>query len=124
MFFSVVALVIIAGYLIHAAVATQAAPGRQAVPPGLKRVGALLVGCQLRHNDSGQPDAAVVTFYNGSAGQLVQLNRYGIDWGSNGVLLSENAFSAGASIPPGQDYTETVTGPPLSATPCLVAGWP
>ena len=62
---------------------------------------------------------AVVTFWNpGSSPQ--SLSEFVIDWGSNGVLLSQEPVEVSAEIAPGTAYTETVSAPPRRPP----ASWP
>jgi hypothetical protein len=63
----------------------------------------------------------VVTIWNPGS-SLQSVSEFAIDWGSNGVLLSQDPVEASAEIAPGTAYTETVSAP-ASATSCAFAGW-
>jgi hypothetical protein len=94
---------------------------RQARPAGLTQDGPLDVGCKMTGTPGYTSYGGVVTMWNpGSSPQSV--SEFAINWGSNGILLSQEPVEASAQIAPGTAYTETVPAP-ASATSCAFAGW-
>jgi hypothetical protein len=97
------------------------APPRQIPPPGLLHDGALRTGCVLTYS-SGVPVGATITLYNpGSA--PVSVNGVGVEFVSNGILVSEDSLSYQAILDPGRIANVPVTlNGAISATSCG-AGW-
>jgi hypothetical protein len=94
---------------------------RQTRPAGLTQDGPLDVGCKMTGTAGYSSYSGVVTLWNpGSSPQ--SLSEFAIDWGSNGVLLSQEPADVSADIAPGTAYSETVSAP-ASATSCVLAGW-
>jgi hypothetical protein len=90
-------------------------------PPGLQKDGPLDVGCKLRGTPGYTSYQAVITLYN--PGRVVQsVSSFLLEWGSNGVLLSQQMANGSWSVPPGQDITLTVGAPP-SANSCQFGGF-
>jgi hypothetical protein len=95
--------------------------GAASQPSGLKADGPLDVGCKMTGTPGYTSYGAVVTLWNpGSSPQ--SLSEFMIDWGSNGVLLSQDPVTVSAEIAPGTADSETVSAP-ASATSCVFAGW-
>lgn len=95
----------------------QAAPR----PPGLQKDGPLDVGCKLHGTPGYTSYQGVITLYNpGSVSQSV--SSFVLQWGSNGVLLSQQMAQGSWNVLPGQDITLTV-GAPASATSCEFGGF-
>jgi hypothetical protein len=96
-------------------------PQPVARPPGLQRDGPLDVGCKLRGTPGYTSYQGVITLYNpGSVPQSV--SSFLLQWGSNGVLLSQQMANGSWSVPPGQDITLSVGAPP-SANSCQFGGF-
>jgi hypothetical protein len=113
-------LIILMNYLASSHGAASPA-ANQSQPAGLKQDGPLDVGCKMTGTPVYASYGAVVTLWNpGSSPQ--SLSEFMIDWGSNGVLLSQDPVTASADITPGTAYSETVSAP-ASATSCVFAGW-
>ena len=94
---------------------------RQTRPADLTQDGPLDVGCKMTGTRGYTSYGGVVSIWNpGSSPQSV--SGFMIDWGSNGVLLSQDPVEVSAEIAPGTAYTETVSAP-ASATSCVFAGW-
>lgn len=90
-------------------------------PSGLTQDGSFDVGCRMIGTPGYTSYGGVVTLWNSSSSpQSVSL--FAIDWGSNGVLLSQDTVDVSAEIAPGTAYSETVSAP-ASATSCVFAGW-
>ena len=90
-------------------------------PPGLQKDGPLDVGCKLRGTPGYTSYQGVITLYNpGSAAQSV--SSFVLQWGSNGVLLSQQMANGTWNVSPGQDITLAVDAPP-SATSCEFGGF-
>lgn len=90
-------------------------------PPGLQKDGPLDVGCKLRGTPGYTSYQGVITLYNpGSVAQSV--SSFLLQWGSNGVLLSQQMANGSWSVLPSQDITLTVGAPP-SATSCEFGGF-
>ena len=93
----------------------------QAVPSGLQQDGALETGCKLTYA-SGVPDGATITLYNPGS-TSVSVTQVGVQWISNGTLVSTNSTSYSATIAPAQFVTVPLTlETAISATACA-AGW-
>lgn len=90
-------------------------------PPGLQQDGPLDAGCKLTGTRGYTSFQGVVTLYNpGSSAQSV--SSFLLQWGSNGVLLSQEPISGSWSVPPGQDITLTFQAP-AAATSCQFGGF-
>lgn len=97
------------------------APAAEASPAGLQADGALDVGCKLRGTPGYTSFQGEVTLYDpGNSGQSVSL--IAINWGSNGILLSEQTYRGDWIVGPHQSLKEYVSAPG-SATSCDFAGW-
>ncbi len=95
----------------------------QRPPAHLQAAGVLRVGCTVTYNDYSEADGAAVTMYN-PTGSPVTVNDFGIEWGSNGILLSESGpITYGTTIYPGEVARSWVSGAPVSAHSCFIAGW-
>jgi hypothetical protein len=96
-------------------------PPTQARPPGLQSDGPLDVGCQLHGTPGYTSYQGVITIYNpGINGQSISV--IAINWGSNGVLLSQHSYSGNWIAGPHESFKEYAQAP-ASATSCDVAGW-
>lgn len=123
----VAAFACLAVYAGSLAIVGTSAPGhpagqpRQIRPVGLTQDGPLDVGCKMTGTPGYSSYGGVVALWNpGSSPQ--SLSEFAIDWGSNGVLLSQEPVDVSAEIAPGTAYRETVSAP-ASATSCVLAGW-
>ncbi|MDA8322655.1 MAG: hypothetical protein M0030_23005 [Actinomycetota bacterium] len=91
-------------------------------PPGMQADGPLDVACSLHGTRGYTSFHAQIDMYNpGSISQAV--SGFAISWGSNGILLSQQAFTGPWTIAPGQDQALTAGPAPASATSCAFAGW-
>jgi hypothetical protein len=101
--------------------AATGVPQPMPTPPGLQKDGPLEVGCQLRGTPGYTSYQGVITLYNpGSAAESV--SSFLLQWGSNGVLLSQQMANGSWNVPPGQDITLTAVAPP-AATSCEFGGF-
>lgn len=104
-----------------AALSACGSSSSQARPPGLQRDAALDVGCKLRGTPGYSSFEGAVTLYNpGPTNQSVSL--IAVNWGANGVLLSQQSYSGNWNVLPHESTTLT-TQAPASATSCDIAGW-
>ena len=90
-------------------------------PPGLQKDGPLDVGCKLQGTPGYSSYQGVITLYNPAAVSQ-SVSAFLLQWGSNGVLLSQQMANGPWNVPPGQDITLTVGAPP-SATSCEFGGF-
>jgi hypothetical protein len=100
----------------------HAQPSAAARPPGLQTDGPLDVGCKLHGQPGYTSFQATVTLFNPGA-NAQNVSSFVVEWGSNGVLLSQNTISGPWSVPAQNKITLTIPGPPPSATSCVFAGW-
>ena len=102
--------------------AASSNPASSSSPPsGLTQDGPLDVGCKMTGTPGYTSYGGVITLWNpGSSPQSP--SEFVIDWGSNGVLLSQDPVEVSAELAPKTVYTETVSAP-ASATSCVFAGW-
>lgn len=91
-------------------------------PAGMQPDGPLDVDCRLEGSPYTSNFYALVDIYNPGS-TSVTVSTFGISWGSNGILLSQQPFEGPWAIAAGQDETITLDYPPASATSCVVAGW-
>ena len=112
---------IYAGGLAAVGAASSNGASSSSPPSGLTQDGPLDVGCKMTGTPGYTSYGAVITIWNpGSSPQ--SLSEFVIDWGSNGVLLSQDPAEVSAEIAPVTAYTETLSAP-ASATSCVFAGW-
>jgi hypothetical protein len=98
-------------------------PFTPSAPPGLHSDGPLDVGtCQMLGTPGYTSYRAEITIWN-PASDPVHMSAFAIQWGSNGILLSEQTYTLDQDIPSQISYTLTASPAPGSATSCVFAGW-